>query len=111
MIIITKDGRSLLPVLFGSYKEPACCEYITCIDCADVVVIDNELDVQNKKVVVHISEIQGFQGTYSFSSFYVRKKQLQADDAGQVSANDTTTDKITDPGQTETTDSNQCQGN
>ena len=103
MLIITKDGRELLPVLFGSYKSPACCEYITCIDSADVVVIDNELDISNKKIVVHISEIQGFQGTYSFSSFYVRKKQLPADDAEQLSASGATADKITDSSQTETT--------
>lgn len=103
MLIITKDGRELLPVLFGSYKSPACCEYITCIDSADVVVIDNELDISNKKIVVHISEIQGFQGTYSFSSFYVRKKQLPADDAEQLSANDTATYKITDTNQGKST--------
>ena len=103
MLIITKDGRELLPVLFGSYKSPACCEYITCIDSADVVVIDNELDVSNKKIMVHISEIQGFQGTYSFSSFYVRKKQLSADDAEQLSANNTPADKITDSSQSKNT--------
>jgi hypothetical protein len=85
MIIITKDGRKLLPLLFGSYENPAYSQFITCVDCADVAIIDNELDVKNKKILVHTSQIQAFQGTYSFSTFYAKKKQDKADDTHTAS--------------------------
>lgn len=64
MIIVTKDDKQYIPLLIGRIESEEIGEYITCIEARENPILNmfNEID----HVRIHISEIRGFKGSYSF---------------------------------------------
>lgn len=64
MIIVTKDDKQYIPLLFGAIESEEIGEYITCIEALENPVLNMFQQIEH--VRVHISEVKGFLGTYSF---------------------------------------------
>lgn len=71
MVIVTHNEKEYYPVLMGSFDCPEISEYITCIE-----ENDPSLDLFGNPVLIkiHVSEIKGFKGSYSFAPFTSYKK-------------------------------------
>ncbi|MDP3386058.1 MAG: hypothetical protein Q8S24_02395 [Eubacteriales bacterium] len=64
MIIITKDNKEYVPLLIGSIESQEPGEHITCIESGDNPGKDLFGKIAHFKI--HVSEIKGFRGSYSF---------------------------------------------
>lgn len=73
MIVVTKDNREYLPLLIGSIESEEPGEYITCIEAGDNPSYDMFGQIAHFKI--HVSDIKGFKGTYSFPPIVYSKKK------------------------------------
>lgn len=64
MTIVTHDNKEHIPLLIGAIESPDIGEYITCIENSDNPSRDLFGNVQIYKI--HVSEVKGFKGSYSF---------------------------------------------
>ena len=64
MIIIAKDNKEYIPLLIGSIESETAGEYITCIESGDTPALDLFGKIAHFKI--HVSEIKGFKGSFSF---------------------------------------------
>jgi hypothetical protein len=73
MIIVTKDNKEYIPLLMGSIESEEPGEFITCIEACQNPVLNMFQQVDH--VRIHISEIKGFRGSYSFPPIMLCQKK------------------------------------
>ncbi|MHC1780999.1 MAG: hypothetical protein AB9922_12270 [Bacteroidales bacterium] len=73
MIIVTKDDKQYIPLLIGKIESTEIGEFITCIEARENPVLNIFQQVDH--VRIHISEIRGFRGSYSFPPIVLGQKK------------------------------------
>jgi hypothetical protein len=64
MIIVTINNKEYVPLLIGSIESQDIGEYITCIENSEFPKRD--LFGKIAHIKIHVSEIKGFKGSFSF---------------------------------------------
>lgn len=64
MIIVTINNKEYVPLLIGSIESQDIGEYITCIENSESPKRDLFGKIEHIKI--HVSEIKGFKGSFSF---------------------------------------------
>ncbi len=64
MVIITKNNKEYIPLLIGAIESEDPGEYITCIESGNNPAKDLFGKIAHFKI--HVSEIKGFKGSFSF---------------------------------------------